>query len=258
MRYSFLGLAALLAVSLTCCGSANSGAAKNGSTSSRRSSTDVVSHGFEHGLNGFSLAGVGEVDPTIVSGPARTGTHSARFQVRGSEDRSELILGGQGTGSSAGIIHFHDGENYWYGFSFQILDMTWGHPGAHNLIMQLFSESYGPNFGLQLWNYQGKKGLYTHGLAMGGDRYLAPVSPHRWYDVQIHLGMSNEGHGFYAVYLDGRKVDSRKGVSTIHPSDPFAYIKTGLYRNGTTNPGTSTLLVDSVKLGHSRRSVEPE
>ena len=121
--------------------------------------------------------------------------------------------------------------------------MVYGHPGAHNLIMQFKSDGEGsPNFGLQLWDYEGDdgisggKGLWSHGDAMGGDRFLAPVSEHAWHDVAIHFRASSHDDGFYEVFLDGSLIDSRSGVSMIVPGRSSAYIKTGLYRNGETRP----------------------
>ena len=249
---SLVALAAIVIVALTSCAASSSSTGADPHPDARSAGSS-----FEDGLLGFNLAGVGEVDPEVVSGPARTGTHSLKVELTGEENRSELILGGTGGGSTEGEIRFHDGSEFWYGFSFQIEAMTWGHPGAHNLIMQLFSESYGPNFGLQLWNWEGKKGLWSHGDAMGGDHFLGAAALHEWHDVQIHMRTSNDGRGFYEVFLDGRQVARRTGVSTIHPGDPFAYIKTGLYRNGVTNPGRSEILLDAIKLGKTRESVLP-
>ena len=86
---------------------------------------------------------------------------------------------------------------------------------------------------------------------------LSPVSERAWHDVAIHFKASSHGAGFYEVYLDGKLVDSRTGVSMIVPGHSFAYIKTGLYRNGETAPGTSELLVDAGRLGDTATSVQP-
>jgi hypothetical protein len=218
--------------------------------------------GCESGLANWNIAGVGEVVPTLTAATARTGSHSCQVRLTGTQDRSELILGGNGSGSTSGTAEFHEGDEYWYGFSFDIEQMVWGKPGAHNLIMQFKSESDGsPNFGLQLWNYNGEKGLWTAGTASqigsSGERFLAPLGEHEWHDVAIHFKASSTGAGFYETYLDGRLVDSRQNVSMIVPGDRSAYIKNGLYRNGDAIPGTSEIDLDAAKLGTSQAAVQP-
>jgi len=216
----------------------------------------VYASGFEEGLNGWNTAGVGEVVPTVVGGNVRAGSKACRVYLTGSQNRSELILGGNGSGSALNSKEFYEGAEYWYAISVDVLRMTWGHPGAHNLFMQFKSDGEGsPNLALGLWDYNGKKGLWTEGDATGGNRYLAPFSEGTWHDVQVHFRASSRGEGFYQVYLDGQLVDSRQNVSTIVPGHTYAYIKDGLYRNGGTNPGTSELLLDQAKLGTTQAAV---
>ena len=221
---------------------------------------------FERGLQGWNTSGVGDVVPLVTSDIVREGDRSSRVRLVGSQERSELILGGNGGGSDQGSVRFHEGDSYWYGFSFYINRMVYGRPGAHNLIMQLKSEDDGsPNFGLQLWNYRGDggqyadhpKGLWSHGGAMGGDRLLGPVREQQWHDVQIQFRASSERRGFYKVYLDGVLVDSRREVSIIVPGAPGAYLKSGLYRNGDEIPGVSEVHLDAAKLGKTHESVLP-
>jgi Polysaccharide lyase len=206
---------------------------------------------------------VGEVVPTVIGGDARTGEKACRVVLTGHEERSELILGGNGGASANEELEFGNGAEGWYGFSFKILRMVYGRPGAHNLIMQFKSDGEGPpNFGLQLWNFAGEKGLWTGGrsqeISRGGERFLAPVAPRRWHDVQLHFHASSHGTGSYRLFLDGRPIDSHKHVSMIVPGHASAYIKTGLYRNPRVIPGRSELLLDSVKLGPTRESVLPD
>jgi polysaccharide lyase-like protein len=226
----------------------------------------ILAASFEEGLSGWNIAGVGEVIPTVTTDIVRDGERSSAFVLTGEQDRSELILGGNGTRSTAGTVQFHEGDEYWYGFSFYIETMVYGEPGAHNLIMQFKSADSGsPAFGLQLWDYVGDhgeyasnpKGLWSAGTAMGGDRFLAPAPEQVWHDVAIHFRASSVGAGFYEVYLDGALVDSRGGVSMIVPGAPYAYIKDGLYRNGTEIPGTSEIRLDAAKLGDTMASVRP-
>ena len=224
----------------------------------------VLDAGFEEGLLNWNTAGVGETLPTVVDDTARSGLHSGKFVLTGDQDRSELILGGNGGGSTNGMIEFGEGAEYWYGFSFEIDQMVYGHPGAHNLIMQFKGNDEGsPAFGLQLWDYEGDegeyadepKGLWSEGPAMDGNRFLAPVAEHEWHDVAIHFKGSAVGAGFYEVFLDGNLIDSRSGVSMIADGASFAYIKDGLYRNGGAIPGTSEIHLDAARLGHSQAEV---
>jgi hypothetical protein len=226
----------------------------------------ILQAGFENGLVGWSTAGVGEAVPQVTSDIVRDGTRSSAVVLTGEQDRSELILGGNGTGSTAETVRFYEGDEYFYGFSFYIEQMVYGEPGAHNLIMQFKGNDSGsPNFGLQLWDYVGNngeyaanpKGLWSHGPSMGGDRFLAPVSEQVWHDVVIHFKASSVGAGFYEVFLDGALVDSREGVSMIAPGATYAYIKDGLYRNGEEISGTSEIRLDAAKLGDTFASVLP-
>ena len=224
----------------------------------------LLEGGFEQGLVGWNTAGVGESMPTVTSDIVRSGSHSAKFVLTGRQNRSELILGGSGTNDNEDAARFYEGAEYWYGFSFYIVSMVYGHPGAHNLIMQFKGNDEGsPAFGLQLWNYEGDdgeygadpKGLWSHGSGMDGDRFLAPAAEHTWHDVAIHFKASRVGAGFYEVFLDGSLVDSRSGTSMIVPTADHAYIKNGIYRNGGTIPGSSEIRLDDARLGTSYAAV---
>jgi Polysaccharide lyase len=224
----------------------------------------VLDAGFEEGLVNWNTAGVGEAMPTVVNDTVRDGGQAGKVVLTGSQNRSELILGGNGGGSTSGMVEFHEGDEYWYGFSFYIVSMVYGEPGAHNLIMQFKGDDDGsPAFGLQLWDYEGddgeyagnSRGLWSQGPAMDGDRFLAPVAEHAWHDVKIHFRASASGAGFYELYLDGNLIDSRSGVSMIADGAGFAYVKDGLYRNGGELDGTSELRLDAAKLGHSLADV---
>ena len=218
----------------------------------------LLEAGFEQGLVGWNTAGLGESMPTVTSDIVRSGSHSAKFVVTGIQNRSELILGGSGGDDTTDAVRFHEGDEYWYGFSFYIVSMVYGHPGAHNLIMQFKSNDDGsPAFGLQLWDYQGHRGLWSHSTAMGGERFLAPAAERQWHDVAIHFKASRVGAGFYEVFLDGNLVDSRSGTSMIVPAADHAYIKNGIYRNGGTIPGTSEIRLDDARLGASYAAVSP-
>ncbi len=216
----------------------------------------LLEAGFESGLGGWNIGGVGEATPTVASDTVRSGAKSGRVLLTGSQDRSELILGGSGSASTSGAVRFAEGDEYYYGFSFYIASMVYGRPGAHNLIMQFKgSDSGSPNFGLLLWDYQGHRGLWSHGAGMGGDRYLAPVAERQWHDVAVHFKVSRVGAGFYELYLDGKLVDSRSNTSMLVSQASYGYVKNGLYRNGDNIPGTSEIRLDAARLGTSLGAV---
>jgi Polysaccharide lyase len=230
------------------------------------SSSGVLDAGCEGSLFNWNTAGVGEAIPTPVNDLVRSGSGSCRVALSGTQHRSELILGGNGGGSTKGMIEFDEGDEAFYAFSFYIGEMTYGRPGAHNLIMQFKGDDDGsPAFGLQLWDYEGDdeeyednpKGLWSHGPSMGGDRFLALAPERTWHDVVVHFKASGSGNGFYEIYFDGRLVDSRSGVSMIADGAEYAYIKSGLYRNGDEIPGDSELRLDAARLGPSLSSVSP-
>jgi hypothetical protein len=202
---------------------------------------------------------VGEVVPKVATDIVREGDKSSAIKLTGTQDRSELILGGNGSGSLAGEERFYEGDEYFYAFSFYIDSMIYGHPGAHNLIMQFKGNDNGsPYFALGLWDYEGNRGLWTEGAATGGNRFLAPVAEHEWHDVIIHFRASAHGAGFYEVFLDGNLVDARQGVSMIPPEAEYCYIKDGLYRNGEELEGTSEIRLDAARLGETLESVQPQ
>jgi hypothetical protein len=230
------------------------------------SSGDVLDAGCEGSLLNWNTAGVGEAIPTLADDVVRSGSGSCRVALSGTQHRSELILGGNGGGSTSGMIEFDEGDEYWYAFSFYVQSMVYGRPGAHNLIMQFKGDDDGsPAFGLQLWDYEGDdeeyednpRGLWSHGPAMDGDRFLALAPERAWHDVVIHFRASSTGAGFYEVYLDGGLVDSRSGVSMIADGADYAYIKNGLYRNGDEIPGDAEIRLDAARLGPSLSSVAP-
>jgi len=204
--------------------------------------------GFENGLKNWNIGGVGDVVPTVVSDVVREGSRSAAVVLTDSQDRSELTLGGSGGGT--GTIKFNEGDELYYGFSFNVREMVYGRPGAHNLVMQLKSDGEGsPNFGLQLWDYQGKRGLWSHGDAMGGDRFLRPIAHGAWQDIVVRFRASSLGTGFYELFLNGELVDARSGVNIIVPGRAYVYVKNGIYRNGAAIPGRSDIRLDAGRLG---------
>jgi hypothetical protein len=212
---------------------------------------------FEDGLVGWSTAGVGDAVPTVVTDIVRDGTHSAKVLLTGTQDRSELIFGGDGDTGLGKMLRFFEGDGFIFSFSFYIVSMVYGEPGAHNLLCQLKGDDEGgPAIGLQLWDYEGDhgeykanpRGLWSAGAGMSGDRFLALAPEKAWHDVVVEVVVSNAAAGSYTVTLDGEVIDSKSGVSTIPAEATYAYIKCGNYRNGAEIPGTNELRLDACRV----------
>jgi hypothetical protein len=218
---------------------------------------------FEDGLTGFSTSSVSDVSPRVASGIARDGERAALIRLTGAESSSGLILGGDGGSGEEGIVEIRDGQEYAFAFSFYIQSMVYGEPGADNMILRLRSDaSESVTLGLELWEAAGQtagfeRGLWSSGEAVGGDRFLAPVSERAWHDVVVQFKASSQGLGSYALYLDGELVDSRDGVSLIAPGSDHAQIEVGLFRDGERVQGTSEIRLDAAKLGETLESVQP-
>jgi hypothetical protein len=217
----------------------------------------LVDAGFEHGLRGWNTSGAGDAVPTVASDRVHEGSAAAKIVLTGSQSRSELILAHPRSGA---IFDFHEGDTYYYGFSFFIDSMIWGRPGAHNILWQLHQRGTGstgsPPVALALISYRGRRGLWLQSRA-GRDRFLRPLALHRWYDVTVRFHVSSRRTGSYDVYLNGRRVDRDAGVDTLVPGYAACMIQTGLYRNGGVLHGTSEIRLDAVRLGRTFAQVQP-
>lgn len=208
----------------------------------------------EEDASGTSRAAPRAARPATSGGPS-AGRDPVAVRLIGDEDSSEPILAGEGDGRP---VQIREGHEYALAFSFSIQSMVYGEPGAPNLIMRMIGDA-GPSssFGLQLWDYAGAdgssggRGLWSAGDAMGGDRFLAPVSERSWHDVVVLFSASSEGAGYYALYLDHQPVEVRVGVSMIPPGSSYAQAEIGLFRNGDRIPGFSEIWVDAVTLGET-------
>jgi hypothetical protein len=216
----------------------------------------VIHAGFEHGLRGWNTSGAGDAVPTVVSDRVREGSRAARVLLLGDQSRSELIL----ARPSGAIFDFRDGDSYYYGFSFAVLSMVWGHPGAHNIIWQLHQRGTGdtgsPPLALALVRFRGRRGLWSESAARRRDRFLGPVALHRWYDVTLRFTVSNRHRGSYRVWLDRRPVDAGAHMNTLDPRYQTCMIQTGLYRNGPVLRGTSEIRLDAARLGSTFAKVQ--
>jgi hypothetical protein len=199
-------------------------------------------------------------DPAPVAAPV------AQPQLDADFDRPYLqsVFNEDDGASDVVTVQVVEDEEYAFAFSFQILQMVYGEPGADNLIVHLGSDaSEAPSFGLQLWDYaadewQDWRGLWASGEAVGDDRFLAPVTEREWHDVIVHFEASSLGTGYYEVFLDGEPVDALGGISLIAPGSSSAQVELGLFRDGERVQGTSEILFDAAKLGSTVASVQSE
>lgn len=213
---------------------------------------------FEEGMRGWS-ASVGDVFPGLVRGTARDGQWASAIRLVGSQSGAHLVF----ADATGGPVRIEEGEAFAFGFSFYIQAMTYGTPGADNLIMRFTSDgAEGQVFGLQLWDpapgEEGDgRGLWSSGEAMGGERFLAPVTERAWHDVVVSATASSQNLGSYEVYLDDQLVDTRGETSIIVPGRDYAQIEVGLLRDPELVRGTSEVRIDASKLGVSIASVRP-
>jgi Polysaccharide lyase len=217
---------------------------------------------FEQGLKGWNTAGMGSaLPPQIVTDIVKQGTQSARVILTGTQERQELIFGGNGTSDFSGAVILKPGDERWYAFSLYVVSMVYGRPGGHNLIWQLHtSPDEAARMGLMLWDYGGDtpgtggKGLWTHGPPMAGDRFLGPLEHGRWHDFKIGMRLTKDASGWYEVRLNGNRIDRRENISILG-NNTSAYLKSGIYRNPEAVNGTSELRLDNGRFGLSLASV---
>jgi hypothetical protein len=208
---------------------------------------------FENGLGGWSTAPAGNIPPRVVRGVARNGANASAVRLTGEQSRSLLAFGGDG--GSDGAVQIHEGDEYTFAFSFYIQSMSYGEPGADNVILQFMSDANDTRtLGLQLWQdgiadpLNSGRGLWASGEAMGGDRFLAPLAERTWHDVTISFRASSQGDGFYTLTLDGQLLDARGEISLIAPGSTSSQIEVGLLRDSTVVQGTSEIRLGAASL----------
>jgi hypothetical protein len=183
--------------------------------------------------------------PRVTRGMVGDG-HTARvIRLSGEEPGSELILG---DGASGVPTQIQEGDEYALSFSLDVQSMAFGEPEADNVMVE-FTDEAGESrtFGLQLWQLaigdpqSLGRGVWASGEAMGGNRFLSPLTERAWHDVEIDFKASAQGEGFYAVFLDNELIDARAGVSLIPSGSGAAQIGVGLRRDPTRVQGSSEI-----------------
>ena len=154
----------------------------------------------------------------------------------------------------------NDGDELAFSFLFQVAPTAYRSPGEENLILRLGSEAgEEPSLGLQLWDDgSGEgRGLWSSGEAMGGERFLTPLSEGAWHRVTIYLQASSSDDGFYLLTLDGEPTDARAWVSLTDTESGSAQLEVGLFRNGERVSDPTDVFFGPAMLGDGLESVQP-
>lgn len=200
--------------------------------------------------------------PVAATAPPASGPMPAAppdGAVRGGGSLPGPIGAGAGPGEGSGSpIEVADGGEYALAFAFLVQSTVYRAPGDENLIMRFEGDAEAPTFGLQVWDDgSGRRGLWSSGGAMGGERFLTPLEEGVWHEAVLSFKASSEDDGFYVLLLDGRPIDVRAGVSLVDPGGDSARIEVGLFRDGETVVGSPDVLFGSAQLGESLESVLP-
>jgi hypothetical protein len=159
-----------------------------------------------------------------------------------------------------GPVEIYEGDEYVYAFSFYIQPSVYRAPGEDNLILRFGDEAdQNHSLGLQLWDdgSGGQRGIWASGGAMGGERFLAPLTEGTWHDVVLYLQASSENDGLYLLLLDGEPIDTRAWVSLIDSAGAHGLLEAGLFREGERVEDTADVYFGPARLGGSLESVIP-
>jgi len=203
-----------------------------------------------------------------VTDTARTGSRSARFDVRSGDAisgtaRAQLYGAKLPNGSE---LRFREGDEQYFGFSMKLahdypLDSdkwqvltSWMRSGSGQGPLKL-GTSFGSDFRLE-----GPNGDTVY--------WREPVVRGAWLDFVIRVHFSADpSRGFIEVWYkrpqDGQLVrqsmtngESRIHVRTLDPDSTHSYLKTGVYRDESFST-PSTVWYDSFKVGRSVEDVAP-
>lgn len=129
-------------------------------------------------------------------------------------------------GFPAELLEVRDGDEGDVSFQFVVEPSSFAAPGEDNSIVR-FAGPAGetPTFALQLWDDgAGQRGLWSSGDAMGGERFLAPLSEGE-HELSVEFVASSEEDGLYRVAVEGLTVDWRAWVSLL-PAAGGAWLET--------------------------------
>jgi hypothetical protein len=163
-------------------------------------------------------------------------------------------------GIVSGPVQIFEGDEYAYSFSFYIQPTAYRVPGEDNLILRFGDEAdQNHSLGLQLWDDGSgpQRGLWASGDAMGGERFLAPVTEGVWHEIVLYFQASSEDDGLYLLLLDGEPIDTRAWVNLIVSTGGYGLLEAGLFREGERLGDSSEIYFGPARLGESLESVIP-
>jgi hypothetical protein len=200
-------------------------------------------------------------DPAPAPSPQAAATPPARVPTGPGSNPGPITSGPGPIGGGAGtVFEVHEGDERAFSFSFYILPTVYTAPGEDNLIVQFRGEEgESPSFGLQLWDDGSgtQRGLWSSGDAMGGERFLAPVTERVWHEAVVYFQASSQGDGFYLLTLDDQPIDVRAWVSLIDSGSSDTQIEVGLFRGGEPVFGAPDIFFGPTQLGESSEPVLP-
>lgn len=129
-------------------------------------------------------------------------------------------------GFPAELLEVRDGDEGEVSLPFVVEPTSFGAPGEDDTIVRFADPAGGdPAFALQLWDDgAGQRGLWSSGDAMGGERFLSPLSEGE-HELSVEFVASTEEDGLYRVVLDGQTIDWRGWVSLL-PAAGMAWLET--------------------------------
>jgi hypothetical protein len=159
-----------------------------------------------------------------------------------------------------GPVEIYEGDEYAYSFSFYVQPDVYRAPGEDNLILRVGDEAdQSHSLGVQLWDDGGgsQRGIWASGDAMGGERFLAPVTEGVWHEVVLYFQASSEADGLYLLLLDGEPIDTCAWVGLIDSEEGYGLLEAGLFREGEGVDGAPEIYFGPARLGESLESVIP-
>jgi polysaccharide lyase-like protein len=198
----------------------------------------------------------------VVTGRARDGVYSARFEVGPGDnplacacgERAELV---KHTGERPGTTSWWAWSAF-FPTEFSVM------PGRRVVFTQWHDYGSGHPAPLVV-RVQSLAGVDRFALAVYGGRtanpvvrewVLGPVQRGRWYDFVAGIRWSSDGTGFVELTIDGAQVVPRTATPTlfIENGAKGVYLKQGLYR-AVKWSGTTVGYIDAARRGRTREDV---
>ncbi len=233
----------------------------------------IFENGFENGTTDWSSSGPWKVtgglsSSSLSSNESREGNKSVLFKNSPDKKRTEFVLrNGKGT--------YHWGEEYWVGFSLNVLVI----PTGNKIISQHHSTPHLLPNGSADWNCTAGPNSFTVRLSNGKFAVSTTTNPsnvnttppigsatwgvqqvlktyqlNTWYDFVLHYKYALDNTGFIEVWLNGEKIVNKHGTATVYkydkcgePRAPRQYQKIGTYY-GNGNDG-GEILYDAFRIG---------